>query len=74
MTCSELDILKPKDPSIENWDDWPTYSLRKTSIISQKTGKSTSLLKAHENHAVKISGFLETIDPDQAHLGMITRV
>ena len=73
MTCPELDILEPKDPAIENWDDWPTYSLRKTSIISQKTGKPTSLLKAHEDNPVKISGFLETIDSDQAHLGMTIR-
>lgn len=73
MTFSELDVLEPKDPSIENWDDWPTYSLRKTSIISQKTGESISLLKAHKDHAVKITGYLETIDSDQSHLGMITR-
>jgi hypothetical protein len=67
MALSEVDVLKPKDPSIVNWDDWPTYTLRKTSIISQLTGESVSLLKAHKDHAVKITGYLDTIASDQAH-------
>jgi hypothetical protein len=74
MPISELDVLEPKDPSIRNWDDWPTYVLRKTNIISQKTGEPTSLLKAHRDHAVKITGYLETIDSDQSHLSMLCPV
>lgn len=74
MALSEVDVLKPKDPSIVSWDDWPTYTLRKTSIISQVTGESVSLLKAHKDHAVKITGYLDTITSDQAQQSKIASI
>ena len=70
MLVREDAVLEPKDPSIENCDDWPTYSLRKIKITSHVTGEPVSLLKAHKDHPVKVVGYLEPIDSEQSHLGI----
>lgn len=68
MTVSEEAVLEFKDPSIKDWDDWPTYTLRKVKVFSQKTGEPGSLLTAHKDHRVRVLGQLDTIDADQSHL------
>lgn len=71
MPVSEVSVLKPKDPSIEDWDDWPTYSLKNIKVIDQVTGLPVSLFTAHKSHPVKVIGHLEAIDDDQSHLSNI---
>lgn len=71
MPVSEESVLKPKDPSIENWDDWPTYSLKNIKVFDQVTGLPVSLFTAHKSHPVKVIGHLEAIDDDQSHLSNI---
>lgn len=71
MPVSEESVLKPKDPSIENWDDWPTYSLKNIKVLEQLTALPVSLFTAHKSHPVKVIGHLETIDDDQSHLSNI---
>lgn len=68
MTIPEETVLEFKDPSIKDWDDWPTYSLRKVKVFSQKTGEPASLLTAHKDHSVRVLGQLDTIDAEQSHL------
>ncbi|MCJ1467463.1 hypothetical protein MMC07_006088 [Pseudocyphellaria aurata] len=68
MTVSEESVLEPKDPSIENWDDWPTYSLTNIEVLDQLTALPVSLFSAHKDHPVKVIGHLETIDDDLSHL------
>ena len=69
MVMLEEDILEAKDPSIKDIDEWPTFALRKVSVISTRNGKQTSLLEAHQDNPVKVSGQLEPIAKDQIHLG-----
>lgn len=73
MTTPEVDILLPKDSLIENWDDWPTYTLKNIEISSQLTGLPVSLLTAHKDNPVKVIGYLETIDAEQLHLGNLLK-
>lgn len=68
MPVSEESVLEPKDPSIENCDDWPTYSLKNIKVLDQLTGLPVSLLTAHKSHPVKVIGHLEAIDDDKSHL------
>lgn len=71
MPVSEESVLEPKDPSIENWDDWPTYSLKNIRVFNPLTALPVSLFTAHKSHPVKVIGHLETIDDDKSHLGNI---
>lgn len=71
MAILEEDVLKPKDPSLRNSDEWPTFNLKRISVTSQKTGELCSLLAAHKAHPVTVSGKIEKIDSDLLPLGMI---
>lgn len=71
MAIPEDDILKPKDPSLHNSDDWPTFNLKKISVTSSKTGEQVSLLSAHKGHPVIVSGKLEKVDNDLLPLSMM---
>ena len=69
MAILEEDVLKPKDPSLINSDEWPTFNLKKINVTSQRTGKVCSLLAAHKAHPVIVSGKLEKVDNDLLPLG-----
>ena len=71
MAILEEDVLKPKDPSLRNSDEWPTFNLKRISVTSQKTGELCSLLAAHKAYPVTVSGKIEKIDSDLLPLGMI---
>ena len=73
MANLEEDVLKPKDPSLRNSDEWPTFNLKKITVASQKTGELCSLLTAHKGHPVTVSGKLEKVDSDLLPLGMLKR-
>ena len=73
MAVLEEDVLIAKDPDLRNSDEWPTFSLKKISITSQKTGELCSLLAAHKAHPVTVSGKLEKVDSDLLPLGMMTQ-
>lgn len=61
--------FKPKNPALINTDDWPTFSLRKGKVVSQESGEPVSLLSAHKDHPVKVTGYLLEIEEDLQHLG-----
>ena len=69
MAVAEEDLLEAKDRRIEDTDEWPSFSLRKVNIVSMRNGQQMSLLEAHHNSPVKVSGQLETVGKDQLHLG-----
>lgn len=73
MAILEEDVLKPKDPSLRNSDEWPTFNLKRISVTSQKTGELCSLLAAHKAHPVTVCGRIEKIDSDLLPLGMISQ-
>ena len=74
MAILEDAVLKPKDPSLRNSDEWPTFNLKKINVFSQKTGQLCSLLAAHKGHPVIVSGKLEKIDSDLLPLGTMNQV
>ena len=62
MSVPEGHVLEPRDPNIERSDDWPEFSIAKVNVVSQSTGKPVSLLSAHKDHPVKVTGRLEEVD------------
>lgn len=74
MAILEEDVLKPKDPSLRNSDEWPTFNFKKINVTSSKTGEQASLLSAHKGHPVTVSGKLDKIDSDLLPLGMMKPV
>ena len=71
MAILEEDVLEPKDLSLRNSDEWPTFNLKKISVTSQMTGELCSLLAAHKGHPVTVSGKLEKVDSDLLPLGIM---
>lgn len=64
MPVPEGDLLRPKDPTIEDSDDWPLYTIRKSKVLSLETGEPISLLTAHDDNPVTVVGTLEKVDSD----------
>ena len=72
MATLEDDLLEPKDPSLRNSDEWPTFNIKKIGVTSQKTGEVCSLLAAHKAHPVVVTGKLEKVDSDLLPLSMMS--
>lgn len=70
MVVIEEDLLRPKDASIKNSDNWPTYTLRRAKCFS-KDGNPASLLSAHTNNALRVVGSLDTVDKEYIANGML---
>ena len=70
MAVPEEDMLEAKDPDIKDTDEWPSFKLRKVNVVSMGNGQIVSLLDAHQDNPVKVSGHLETIDKDKLSLGL----
>lgn len=63
MAMLEEDILEAKDPKIRDSDKWPSYTLKKTKVLSQATGDPVSLFSANTDHPVEVLGILDTVNP-----------
>lgn len=57
----EAEVLGPVNPKAHP-DDWPIHHLKKVNVISQRTQQSVSLLESHKDHAVQVTGVLESMD------------
>ncbi|KAL9079567.1 MAG: hypothetical protein Q9157_001564 [Trypethelium eluteriae] len=68
MPPNESDILKPKDPTITNDNDWPEFLLTNAEVHHGQTGELVPLLHADEHAPVNITGKLEGVDKSQLHL------
>lgn len=73
MLVQEENVLELRKVSLQNPDHWPTFNLERITVLSQKTGKKTSLLSAHRGNPVRVTGTLEEIDNDLLHLGTIAQ-
>lgn len=60
----ESDILKPKDPSIDDDNEWPEFSLTNVSVHSA-FATSVSLLEASDSSPLTITGRLERLSQEQ---------
>ncbi|KAL9096969.1 MAG: hypothetical protein Q9165_000933 [Trypethelium subeluteriae] len=68
MSPHESDILKPKDPTLTNDNDWPEFLLTNARVYHGTTGEIVPLLHADEHAPVNITGKLEGVDKSQLHL------
>lgn len=68
MVFSEVALLRARDPSIVNSDDWPVFPLKRVKIFSNSTGLPVSLFAAHQGHAIRVIGYLDKIGAENAHM------
>lgn len=73
MPVSEVTLLRARDPSIVNSDDWPVFPLKRVKIVSNSTGLPVSLFTAHQGHAIRVIGYLDKIGAENAHMGECLR-
>lgn len=71
MPVPEEVVVKPKDPLIAaNVDDWPIFSLRSVSVLSQVSKESVSLYSAHKQNPITVIGRLD-YDETVEHLSRL---
>lgn len=73
MVVSEVTLLRARDPSITNSDDWPVFPLKRVKIVSHSTGLPVSLFTAHQGHAIRVVGYLDKVGAENAHMSECLR-
>ncbi|KAI9713055.1 MAG: hypothetical protein M1820_001040 [Bogoriella megaspora] len=68
MRNLESDVLRPKDPSLVDDNDWPEFLLTNAEVHDTKSWEHVNLLHADEHAPVTVTGKLEGLDRSQAHL------
>ena len=63
MVILEEDVLEAKDSKIKDSDKWPSYTLKRTKVLSQATGEPVSLFTANTDHPVQVLGILDSVNP-----------
>jgi len=74
MSVLEDNVLQPRKAADVNPDNWAQFNINNIKVTSQKTGGNVSLLSAHQNNPVKVSGKLERIESVLLHLGDTTHL
>lgn len=65
----ELDVLRERDPALQNTDDWHEFVLTQTFVHEPgNEAKLVSLLVAEAGYPVTVVGTLEPLDHDDHHL------
>ncbi|PSN65977.1 hypothetical protein BS50DRAFT_588765 [Corynespora cassiicola Philippines] len=59
MLTSELEVLKPIDPSISDPDEYEIFLLKEAQVVYEKNGKPASLLAAYADIPLRVEGRLE---------------
>ena len=73
----ESAVLAPRDPSLTNSDDWPEFRLNDASVTftnerwADPGHFTTSLLGASEHEPVRVTGKLQPVSKDLAHLYLL---
>lgn len=69
-TCvcgNSSDVLKPRDPSVTNTDEWPEFRIS-NATLTNSSNELASLLTAGEHNPLTLTGTLEPPSKGQAHL------
>lgn len=74
MHIREESVLQPRKAADINPDDWAQFNINNIKVTSQNTGIDVSLLSAHQNNPVKVSGKLERVENELIHLGRPTHL
>ncbi|KAK7627660.1 hypothetical protein IWX47DRAFT_787764 [Phyllosticta citricarpa] len=68
MPVHESEVLKPRDPSISDENDWHEFVLSNAEVRDAETNSLANLLIADDVSPVTIVGRLEPVEKNQAHL------
>ncbi|KAK7516419.1 uncharacterized protein IWZ02DRAFT_491368 [Phyllosticta citriasiana] len=68
MPVHESEVLKPRDPSISDENDWHEFVLSNAEVRDAETNSIANLLIADDISPVTITGRLEPVEKNQAHL------
>ena len=64
----ESTILTPRDPKLEDDNDWEQFQLTNVEVRNTTTNELSSVLLADANNPLYITGRLKNVEPEQAHL------
>ncbi|KAF2762772.1 hypothetical protein EJ05DRAFT_14125 [Pseudovirgaria hyperparasitica] len=65
---AECNVLKPKDPTLKDNNDWELYTLNNAEVRDATTGELRSLLMADAMQPVTVTGNLEQVSRKQQKL------
>ena len=57
-TTSETEILRPRDPSLTDSNDWPDFQLTDVEVFDPRTELLSSLILADDTRPVCVTGRL----------------
>lgn len=70
MTSREEQILKPRDPSLDDDEnEWEEFSLTEVKILLPGKSRYANLLATTPENPVRVIGCLDELEEEQAHLG-----
>lgn len=72
MTSREEQVLKTRDPSVDDENEWEEFSLIDVKVLIPGKSRYANLLATSPEHPVRVLGCLDEIEEEQAHLGMFT--
>jgi hypothetical protein len=70
MTSREDLILKPRDPSVEDENEWEEFSLTDVKVLIPGKSRYANLLDASPDNPVRVVGSLNEVEDEQGHLGI----
>ncbi|GAM35795.1 hypothetical protein TCE0_017f04394 [Talaromyces pinophilus] len=68
MTSREDQILKPRDPSVEDENEWEEFSLTDVKVLIPGKSRYANLLDASPDNPVRVVGSLNEVEDEQGHL------
>ncbi|KAK8154488.1 hypothetical protein IWX90DRAFT_391220 [Phyllosticta citrichinensis] len=68
MPVHESEVLRPRDPSITNENDWEEFILENAKVHDDETKSLTTLLHTDNLSPVTVVGRLKPVASEQAHL------
>lgn len=71
MTSREDQVLKPRDPSVEDENEWQEFSLTDVKVLIPGKSRYANLLDASPDNPVRVVGSLNEVEDEQGHLGMM---
>lgn len=69
MTSREDQILKPRDPSVEDENEWEEFSLTDVKILVPGKSRYANLLATSPENPVRVIGCLSEVEEEQKDLG-----
>lgn len=71
MTSREENVLTARDPSVEDENDWPEFTLLDVRILQPGRSRYANLLFASPESPVQVTGRLDEVDEGQESLGVL---